>query len=134
MTGHAAPTRVLVLDDEPSIRFLLRVVLELDGFEVVEATTVAEARQSLEDVEVLVVDLNLRGERSVDLIAECHAHEPRLPVILVTGSIELGGDAAPEADAVLGKPFDMEELVATVRRLAGAPARAAGSAPPDPGA
>ena len=118
--GHAAPTRVLVLDDEPSIRVLIRVVLELEGCEVVEAATLAEARQALDGVEVVVLDLHLRGERSNELIAECHAREPRLPVILVTGSVELRGDSIEGADAVLGKPFEMEELVALVRRLAGA--------------
>lgn len=117
--GHAAPTRVLVLDDEPSIRLLLRVVLELEGCEVVEASTVAEAREGLADVDVVVLDLHLRGERSNELIAECHAREPRLPVILVTGSVELGGTRTAGADAALGKPFEMEELVALVRELAG---------------
>ncbi len=120
--GHAAPTRVLVLDDEPSIRLLCRVVFDLEGFEVVEAGSLAEARRALADakLDVVVVDLNLRGERSDEFIAECHAHEPRIPVILVTGSVELGGDGAPTADAVLGKPFEMEELVALVREFAGA--------------
>jgi DNA-binding NtrC family response regulator len=114
---------VLVLDDERSIRLLCRVLLELDGCEVVEATSVAQAREALvrEAVDVLVVDLNLRGERSSELIAECRTAEPPVPVILVTGSVEIGGPDAPEADVVLGKPFEPEELVGHVRRLAGAP-------------
>jgi len=118
VAGHAAPARVLVLDDEPSIRLLCRVVLELEGCEVTEAASLAEARRALDAVDVVVLDLNLRGERSTDLVAECHAREPRLPVILVTGSAELGGEDGPAADAVLGKPFDTEELVALVRELA----------------
>lgn len=122
VSGHAAPGKVLVLDDEPSIRLLCRVVLELEGFEIVEASSVREAREAVAagGVAVVVVDLNLRGERSVDLIAECHACEPRIPVVLVTGSVELGGEGTPEADAVLGKPFETEDLVAAVRALAGA--------------
>lgn len=67
---------------------------------------------------MLVVDLNLRGERSVELVAECQAAQPRIPVVLVTGSVELGGEGTSEADVVLGKPFEPEELVAVVRRLA----------------
>lgn len=120
--GPAAAVRVLVLDDEQSIRLLCRVVLELDGCEVVEAASVAQAREAIArgDVDVVVVDLHLRGERSLDLVAECRAAQPPLPVVLVTGSMELGGPGAPEADVVLGKPFEPEELVRVVRRLADA--------------
>jgi DNA-binding NtrC family response regulator len=111
---------VLVLDDEQSIRLLCRVLLELDGCEVVEATSVAEAREAIGggEVDVVVVDLHLRGERSVDLIGECRMAQPPIPVVLVTGSIDLGGPGAPEADVVLGKPCEPEQLVAVVRRLA----------------
>lgn len=118
--GPAAAVRVLVVDDESSIRLLCRVVLELDGCEVVDAASVGEARAAIAEggVDVLVVDLNLRGERSVELVAECQAAQPRIPVVLVTGSVELGGEGTSEADVVLGKPFEPEELVAVVRRLA----------------
>ena len=46
--GHAAPARVLVVDDEPSIRLLCRVNLELDGHVVLEAETLAAARKTVE--------------------------------------------------------------------------------------
>jgi two-component system, OmpR family, KDP operon response regulator KdpE len=119
--GRAAAVRVLVLDDNPSIRLLCRVNLELDGFDVVEAASLAEARDALAggDVKVVVLDLHLRGEQSFELFAECRAADPPIPIVLVTGSIDLGGGGAPEADVVLGKPFEIEELVARVRELAG---------------
>jgi DNA-binding NtrC family response regulator len=114
----AAPARILVVDDEPSIRVLLRVNLELDGHEVVEAASVAAAREALDgDVAVVVLDLNLRGERSVELVAECHARQPPIPVLLVTGSVEIGSTSSLGADAVLPKPFEPTDLLATVRRL-----------------
>src|SRR3954463_13722380 len=76
--GHAA-TRVLVVDDEPSIRLLCRVNLELDGHEVLEAHSLATARAALveEDVDVVVLDVHLRGERSDALLAE--GPRPRAP-------------------------------------------------------
>src|SRR5215475_10030170 len=93
--GHAAPPRILVVDDEPSIRLLCRVNLELDGHEVLEAETLAIARQTLaeEDVDVVILDVHLRGERSDQLIPECHAMRPPVPVVLVTGSadVTMGG-------------------------------------------
>lgn len=122
--GHAAPPRILVVDDEPSIRLLCRVNLELDGHEVLEAETVAIARQMLaeEDVNVVILDVHLRGERSDRLIPECHARRPPVPVVLVTGSADISLGGLSEADAILPKPFELDELLATVRSLAGVPA------------
>jgi DNA-binding response OmpR family regulator len=122
--GHAAPPRILVVDDEPSIRLLCRVNLELDGHEVLEAETLAMARQALaeEDVDVVILDVHLRGERSDQLIAECHAMRPPVPVVLVTGSADVTMGGLSDADAILPKPFELDELLATVRSLAGVPA------------
>jgi DNA-binding NtrC family response regulator len=116
---NAVPARVLVVDDEPSLRLLLRVNLELEGHEVVEAGLLAEAREAIAEggVDIVVLDLNLRGERSSDLVAECHALEPPVPVVLVTGSVELTGEHVLDADAVVAKPFEPAHLLETVRRL-----------------
>ena len=63
--GHAA-ARILVVDDEPSIRLLCRVNLELEGYEVLEASSLATARATLEGdaVDVVILDVHLRSERS----------------------------------------------------------------------
>jgi DNA-binding NtrC family response regulator len=117
--GHAA-TRVLVVDDEPSIRLLCRVNLELEGHEVLEAYSVASAREALaeEEVDVLVLDVHLRRERSDVLVTECHARRPPIPVVLVTGSVEITHPGLSDADAILPKPFELEQLLSTVRDLA----------------
>ena len=118
--GHAAPARILIVDDEPSIRLLCRVNLELEGHEVLEAHSLATARKTLaeKDVDVLVLDIHLHRERSDALVAECHARRPRIPVVLVTGSVELTDSGLSEADAILPKPFELKELLSTVRDLA----------------
>jgi DNA-binding NtrC family response regulator len=117
--GHAA-TRVLCVDDEPSIRLLCRVNLELDGHEVLEASSLATAREALEDedIDVVVLDVHLYRERSDALVAECHARRPPIPVVLVTGSVEITDPGLSEADAILPKPFELEQLLSTVRNLA----------------
>jgi DNA-binding NtrC family response regulator len=117
--GHAA-TRVLVVDDEPSIRLLCRVNLELDGHEVLEANSLATAREELErdDVDVVVLDVHLYHERSDPLVAECHARRPPIPVVLVTGSVEITDVGLSDADAILPKPFELDQLLSTVRNLA----------------
>jgi DNA-binding NtrC family response regulator len=115
----------LVVDDDPSIRLLCRVNLELDGHEVVEADSLAATRSTLEeeDVDVVVLDVHLRGERSDPLVAECHARRPPIPVVLVTGSVEITDPGLSEADAILPKPFELEQLTSTVRNLAHAHAK-----------
>jgi DNA-binding NtrC family response regulator len=117
--GHAA-TRVLVVDDEPSIRLLCRVNLELDGHEVLEASSLATAREELdrEVIDVVVLDVHLYNERSDALVAECHARRPPIPVMLVTGSVEITDAGLSDADAILPKPFELDQLLSTVRNLA----------------
>jgi DNA-binding NtrC family response regulator len=117
--GHAA-TRVLVVDDEPSIRLLCRINLELDGHEVIEAHSLATARAQLEEeeVDVVVLDVHLHFERSDELVLECHDRQPPIPVVLVTGSVDITHPGLSEADAVLPKPFELDQLLSTVRRLA----------------
>jgi two-component system, OmpR family, KDP operon response regulator KdpE len=118
--GHAAPPRVLVVDDEPSIRLLCRVNLELDGHEVLEADTVAIARQTLaeEAIDVVILDVHLRDGRSDALILECHSRRPAVPVVLVTGSADATMDGLSDADAILPKPFELDALIEAVRTLA----------------
>jgi DNA-binding NtrC family response regulator len=117
--GHAA-TRILVVDDEPSIRLLCRVNLELDGHEVLEAGSLASARATLadEEIDVLVLDVHLHRERSDALVSECHARRPPIPVVLVTGSVEITDPGLVQADAILPKPFELDQLLSTVRKLA----------------
>ena len=111
---------VLVVDDEHSIRYLCRVNLELDGYRVLEAAEVAEARRLLasEHVDVVLLDLHVGPERTDDLLAELRRRTPPIPVALVTGSTDVLAPDRPAADAVLSKPFAPEELTETVRRLA----------------
>jgi DNA-binding NtrC family response regulator len=112
---------VLVVDDEPALRLLCRVNLELEGFAVLEAGTLAEARSQLETepVALVLLDLHIGNERGETLLEELRQREPRLPVVLVTGSGDVDRALPPfGADAVLGKPFTIEALVETVRLLA----------------
>jgi DNA-binding response OmpR family regulator len=109
----------LVVDDDPSIRQVCRVNLELEGHEVLEAHSLTTARRTLEDedVDVVVLDVHLHGERSDPLVAECHARRPPIPVVLVTGSVELTHPGLSGADSILPKPFELDQLLSAVRNL-----------------
>lgn len=109
---------MLVVDDSRVIRQLIRVNLELDGFEVV---TAADGAECLEAVPRLCPDLitldvampRMDGLRAVELLRA----DPRtrhIPLVLISGG---AGGAKAKVDAALSKPFDPVELVRTVRRL-----------------
>jgi DNA-binding NtrC family response regulator len=105
------------VDDEPAIRLLCRVNLELAGYTVRESGTIGDARRSIaEGVDLVLLDMHLGIERSEALVKELV--ERRIPVAVVTGSTELEAVAATGADALLAKPFTIDALEETVARLA----------------
>ena len=110
---------VLVVDDEPSLRLLCRVNLELDGFSVLEAGTVGEARQTLgsRPIEVVILDVHVGTGDGRQLLAGSGP-----------GLRHQGADAdgnrrhrheQPRRRPGDGEAFDPAELVSTVRELAG---------------
>jgi DNA-binding response OmpR family regulator len=112
---------VLVVDDDASIRLLCRVNLELEGFEVREAGSVGEARARLAtgDVHTVLLDVHLGNESGVALLEEIRRDHPSARVALLTGSVRVPPGGGASVDAVIPKPFTLEELVGTMRSLAG---------------
>jgi DNA-binding response OmpR family regulator len=110
---------VLVVDDEPSLRLLCRVNLELEGLRVVEAATLAEARAVLEreHVDVVVLDVHVGSGDGRDLLDELRAAESATRVVMLTGSVEPSGGRFTAADRVVTKPFEPGQRVASVREL-----------------
>lgn len=107
---------MLVVDDDPSLRFLCRVNLELEGYRVLEAESVDAAQKALEeeDVRVILLDVHLGNQDGLTLLPSIG--EQGRSVALLTGS---PGVHLPEGATVIGKPFSIDELCETVRRLAG---------------
>lgn len=109
------------MDDAPALRLLCRVNLELEGYRVLEASTLTEARALLdsEPVGVVLLDLHIGNEHGDALLEELRQRQPRIPVAVVTGSVEIDThERKIEADAVLAKPFTIDALIGTVRALA----------------
>ena len=108
---------MLVVEDDASLRFLCRLNLELEGFLVLEASTVADARTGLaEGPDVVLLDLHVGGELSHPLLEEAKLL-PRPPAdLLFTGTAEVDSELRARADGSVPKPFEPEELVAAVRR------------------
>ncbi len=118
----AGREHVLVVDDDPSLRLLCRVNLELDGFRVTEAGTLGDARSTLagdDRVAAVLLDVHVGSENGLTLLGELKRDRPELPVVLLTGESGIPAETRTLADASLSKPFEVTELAATVQRLLG---------------
>jgi CheY-like chemotaxis protein len=130
MASDLEPSLVLVVEDEPAIRELVRRTLEGVGLLVIEAEN---GRQALdifalggEPPKLVLTDVimpELNGRELSDLLADLH---PNLPVLFMsgyTGDDVLARSLLPETAPFIQKPFAPEELLARVRAmLAGAAA------------
>lgn len=113
---------VLVVDDEPMIRWFAARVLREEGFGVHEATDGAEAleliRAGAADLDVVLSDIVMPRMNGVQLLQSLSALRPDLPVILMSGygTAQLAELGIAGPCGVLGKPFSPETLVSEVRR------------------
>ena len=110
---------VLVVDDDAAIRFLCRVNLELDGWAVREAEAIEQAREPLAAaaVDIVLLDVHVGVESGLDFIAEIRERHPGVPVVLLTGSVGSPSLEGVDADAVISKPFTLDQLTGTLGRL-----------------
>jgi len=122
--------RVLVCDDTEQIRRLIRVNLELDGYEVVEAVDGPSALEILQDTtrplpDVITVDVVMPRRDGWWMVATIRA-DPRLariPIVMVTASAQFHDRAhaeRAEVDEFVAKPFDPEELMTKIGALVAA--------------
>jgi response regulator RpfG family c-di-GMP phosphodiesterase len=117
--------RILLVDDDPALRTLLRTTFEVADVDVVEADGADAARRRIRASrpDVIVLDVNMPGTTGLELCEELKADPATsdIPVILLTGSS--GGTTAAAkrvgADAFVRKPFSPLELLAVAERLAG---------------
>lgn len=111
--------RILVADDDDSVRSLLRLTLPAGGVEVVEARDGEEALEliSAHAPDLLLLDWKMPGRPGADVLAEVRRSHPTLPVIVLTAdqagtTHALAG--ALGADTFLTKPFSPLELLEAV--------------------
>jgi DNA-binding response OmpR family regulator len=110
---------VLVVDDDESMRMLCRVNLELEGYRVLEAGSLAEARRHLRDeaVDAVLLDVHVGREDGRELLREIRSGRPACGIALFSGSSEAEVVTGAGADAVIPKPFVPDYLVRVVGRL-----------------
>jgi len=115
----AAPLRVLVVDDEPPIRKLLRMGLTAQGYQTLEAANGKAALDLLrENPNLVILDLGLPDMPGMDLLSAIRARNESVPIVVLSSrGDELGKVQALDlgADDYVTKPFGMDELMARMR-------------------
>ena len=112
-----AGRRILLVDDSDIFRVTLRAVLEDGGFEVSEATTVAECRSMLDGAraDLVVLDVELSDGSGLDLIPAVRAALPASRVVVLSGGDHL--TVTDQADLVLLKTLDPTSVLVKLERL-----------------
>lgn len=115
--------RVLVVDDEPALRFFQRIVLEEHGMEVEEAGDgTAALRRCAEDVDgfaMIVLDYRMPGMTGLDVARELRDHGDSTPIVLYSGYLDPAvAVAAGDLGLTMVDKSDTERLVQLVTRQA----------------
>lgn len=111
--------RILVVEDEPPLRAVLRMMLELEGHQVTEASNGAEGLKLFDpgEFDLVITDFEMPVMQGNQLAVCIKLQAPSQPILMVTGSERAGRDASNPVDALLNKPFTAADLRGALRTL-----------------
>ncbi|MCC5914954.1 MAG: sigma-54-dependent Fis family transcriptional regulator [Balneolaceae bacterium] len=112
--------RILITDDEKSIRNILRDILEFEKYAVEEAENGEDAIAIVEskEIDLMILDIKMKGMDGIEVLEKVKEIKPELPVIMISGhgTIKIAVDATKKgAFDFLEKPPDLNRLLITVR-------------------
>jgi len=115
----AAPAKVLVIDDEPPIRKLLRMGLSTQGYQILEAASGKASLELLaEKPDLVILDLGLPDIQGLDLLSMIRGRNDSVPIVVLSSRGDEAGKVQAldlGADDYVTKPFGMDELLARMR-------------------
>lgn len=115
----AAPLKILVIDDEPPIRKLLRMGLSTQGYEILDAPNGKTALSLLDSKpDLVILDLGLPDIQGHDLLRMIRARNDSVPIVVLSSRGDEAGKVQAldlGADDYVTKPFGMDELLARIR-------------------
>ncbi|WP_315760156.1 response regulator [Sphingomonas sp. Y38-1Y] len=115
--------RVLIVEDDQSVRMLVREVLEELRYEAVEIGTPTDAVPLLasdQRIDLMISDIGMPGMNGRDLATLARTHRPELPILFITGYAEqatLRGDFLGTGMSMVTKPFSLETLATRIGEL-----------------
>jgi DNA-binding NtrC family response regulator len=118
------PSRILIVDDDPGQRSLLDSFLRSQGFDTVLATSGERALEILrtEKFSMMISDVRMPGLSGLETLRRAREEHATLPVLLVTAYTDIREAVGAMRDGAvnyLGKPIDLDELLANVRQATG---------------
>jgi DNA-binding NtrC family response regulator len=119
------PTRILVVDDAPSVRLMLTQLLGNAGYEVLGAATFEEGRHlaDTQNPDLLLVDIRLNQFNGLQLAVRSRVNHPHRPVIVMTGHSDpvLEAEARRHGAEFVEKPLHPGRLLEMIQRMAPTP-------------
>ena len=120
-----AQQHILLLDDEPSVLFALKLLLQALGFRVTDFSDPPLAleyltQQSSRELDLILSDLRMPGMSGIEVLKQAHLIRPELPFILMSAHAhqeDVERATALGAAGFLAKPFSPDQLLGAVREL-----------------
>ena len=111
--------RILLVDDDRGTRESIKLLLTIDLHDVVEATGGAEAIELLKSqtFDLVILDFFMPGMPGSEVALHIRDIAPSLPILMITAYLEKLADSDNQVDAVIGKPFAIEDLRRAIVKL-----------------
>ncbi len=111
--------RILLVDDQDSVRSALRMMLELDGHQVTEASNGGEAMRlfTMGVFDLVITDYEMPLMKGDELVFRLKQLAPALPILMITASEKARDNRGNPVDALLDKPFMLSDLRGALERL-----------------
>ncbi|MCP4575068.1 MAG: response regulator [Deltaproteobacteria bacterium] len=116
---------ILVIDDDETIRALLRTILEMEGYRVVDALDGDKGIRRYQEspTDLVITDLIMPGKEGIETIRDLRREFPHVKIIAVSGGGRIGPDSYLKmakgvgALRTLSKPFDRTELLKAIKEV-----------------
>jgi CheY-like chemotaxis protein len=111
--------RILLVDDEPSVRETLRMMLKFEGHSVTEANDGAEALDLFTkgQFDLVATDFEMPVMKGNELAVRIKKLSPKQPILMITAYEIKIGDSENPVDGILSKPFTMDNLRGAIAKL-----------------